>query len=639
MHSVFYLVKKSVPSICVCLLFFNVSVATSFRFVDTHPINHLDSLENWVKRNKTPNTERLKSLIQLERTYTWVNKIKFGSHHAEILSLSTQLKNETGIASYWYLRAYFYYSEIQGHSSVEPVNKALLKFENLHDTSGLLHCYGLLTYMLSNSFGEVVTNNEVLKASYEKKMAVLMQNNTNPYDIIEYHRILANLIYTGIASDYKKMRSLANNTLHYINKHPNLKYAVLTFTTQVAISYWLEGDFATSYKINKKLLATLNKNYIKERVDLIFNFTNDCYDLRKIEEGMFYSWQAIDLLNTFNSHDYEMYEVFYDQIRYFATLNKNYDLSSKMMDSVINYMQLNYEKANNIKMLEQQSLYEFERKQHEISVLEYQKNHSEEKNKYTILLLIVVTIFAGSVVFFAFYLHNLNQKLNASHVARERMFSIIAHDLRRPMHAFQGMNEMINYYLKQGDYKAIEKLSEAIDTSGIKLQKLLDNLLSWALSQREELPYNPSHLLLLPTIESVIELYEKVNFLKNITIEIDCPADLIVYMDVNALELILRNLLDNSFKAIPQNGTIEIVAKRKTEKNIELVITDNAGGIAKDKLEAIQTVFNNPMGATIGENGLGMGLVMVARFMRKNKGKITIQSHNATSIFTLLLPA
>jgi signal transduction histidine kinase len=115
-------------------------------------------------------------------------------------------------------------------------------------------------------------------------------------------------------------------------------------------------------------------------------------------------------------------------------------------------------------------------------------------------------------------LRQANQKLEAAasevedlNKAREQFFGIIAHDLRRPLHAFEGLGKLINHYIASGDQAAITKISGAIDQSSFKIRQLLDNLLHWALSQKEEIPYQPEHIMLRPKLEEIID------FLSNCT--------------------------------------------------------------------------------------------------------------------------
>jgi len=197
--------------------------------------------------------------------------------------------------------------------------------------------------------------------------------------------------------------------------------------------------------------------------------------------------------------------------------------------------------------------------------------------------------------------------------------------LRRPMFAFQNIKTLIGFHLRKQDYAAIEKLSVALDESGVRLQKMLDNLVAWAMSQQEMLPYQPQNLPIGERVQTIVDLYEGVNLLKNVRFEVNIVENLTVYADPNAFDLVVRNLIDNSFKVLSHNGTLKISAQIEADA-VLLQFEDNAGGMSADKSALIQRVFDNPEKAQIGQDGMGMGLVMVGRFVKRNLGRIGIES-------------
>ena len=135
-----------------------------------------------------------------------------------------------------------------------------------------------------------------------------------------------------------------------------------------------------------------------------------------------------------------------------------------------------------------------------------------------------------------------------------------------------------------------------------------------------------------------MDLYAGVNLLKNVHFEVDIADNLTAYADPNAFDLVVRNLIDNSFKALPQAGNLQISAKVEND-SVLVEFKDDAGGMPAYKVAVIQRVFDAPEKAQIGQDGMGMGLIMVARFVKRNHGRIGVESQTGKgTTFSVKLP-
>jgi len=135
-----------------------------------------------------------------------------------------------------------------------------------------------------------------------------------------------------------------------------------------------------------------------------------------------------------------------------------------------------------------------------------------------------------------------------------------------------------------------------------------------------------------------VDLYAGVNLLKNVHFEVDIADNLTAYADPNAFDLVVRNLIDNSFKALPQAGNLQISAKVEND-SVLVEFKDDAGGMPAYKVAVIQRVFDAPEKAQIGQDGMGMGLIMVARFVKRNHGRIGVESQTGKgTTFSVKLP-
>ncbi|MVM40441.1 hypothetical protein GO730_26900 [Spirosoma sp. HMF3257] len=238
-------------------------------------------------------------------------------------------------------------------------------------------------------------------------------------------------------------------------------------------------------------------------------------------------------------------------------------------------------------------------------------------------------------------LNSTNQKLKKLTEAREYFISIIAHDLRRPLHMFQGMNELVSYNLKNQRFDAIEKLAKAIDDAGSNIQFMLDNLLTWALSQREVLPYHPQKLDLYPKLEEATAVFRSLYTKYPVSFSINCPDTLQIYADPNAIELILRNLIANAHKAIDTKpGNISLEAEAYETRQVIIRINDTGSGMSPAQLQTVREVLSHPLDSQTHPISSGLGLILISQFVSINRGRITVDSSLGTGTsFALVLPA
>lgn len=229
------------------------------------------------------------------------------------------------------------------------------------------------------------------------------------------------------------------------------------------------------------------------------------------------------------------------------------------------------------------------------------------------------------------------EELDALNKTKDRLFAIIAHDLRSPMTTFESITQQLDFYIEQNEIERIKGLNQYIKQSSNNLNNLLDNLLSWALIQRNVISYSPQYLYLKKIVKDVLENYTILINNYQIQTKIDIEDSLEIYADENALRTILRNLINNAIKFTPQNGIIKIKSYQQERYTI-IEIKDTGKGISKDRIKNIFKNTFKSMGLR-GEKGTGLGLVLVAEFMEMHKGQIGVLSQeNEGTHITLKFP-
>lgn len=225
------------------------------------------------------------------------------------------------------------------------------------------------------------------------------------------------------------------------------------------------------------------------------------------------------------------------------------------------------------------------------------------------------------------------KELNA---LKDRLFSIISHDLRSPLFSLMGMLNMAKdgHFSENEQKEILDELSKNVEYN----TELLENLLKWANSQLKGSKVIPVDFDLNEVINNKIELYSKTANQKGIRITNRVNPSTFVHADRDMVELIVRNLLTNAIKFSDFSGEVEI-SSYKTEGNIEVCVSDRGVGIAQDVLVKL---FGNQIVTSRGtknEKGTGLGLILCKDFVNMNGGSIWVKSEvNTGSKFFFTLP-
>lgn len=225
-------------------------------------------------------------------------------------------------------------------------------------------------------------------------------------------------------------------------------------------------------------------------------------------------------------------------------------------------------------------------------------------------------------------------ELNA---VKNRLFSIVAHDLKAPIYALRTLfQNMQQYDLPADDIKQLvpEVVNELTYTTS-----LMENLLQWARSQMQADAVKPSLIDVSGLMTEVTKLLRLQAEAKEINVELQSDAGLCAFADKDMINLVLRNLLSNAIKFTPQKGTITI-GMRGVNAGVEIFVRDSGSGIGRDALEKINLSNYYTTKGTAGESGTGLGLMLCREFLHRNGGTMHIESEPGKgSCFAFILPA
>jgi signal transduction histidine kinase len=214
-------------------------------------------------------------------------------------------------------------------------------------------------------------------------------------------------------------------------------------------------------------------------------------------------------------------------------------------------------------------------------------------------------------------------QLEQSNIEKNKLMSIISHDLRTPLMNVQSYLEL----LSQDSVESTERpvIEKALLKSTNNAMEMLSNLLHWSKSQMEGTNVNLLEVNLLTVLIGTLEM-EKLHALKkDISLNYHISPELTVVADVDMLQLVIRNLISNAVKFTPQGGEINIDAQVVADE-CKIMVSDNGNGIAADKQEKIFSIKSEAAYGTNNEKGVGLGLVLCREFIERQSGRIGFES-------------
>ncbi|NBB22307.1 hypothetical protein GVN20_23330 [Runella sp. CRIBMP] len=587
--------------------------AQTFTFSDTYPTNNVDSLESWLKNHPKPTEERLKNLIRLKRTYFFSYPERINRDTLEMRQLSQRLNQPVGKAIVTFWRS----------SNFNEQYQAFKDFEALKDTSGMI--YTLSGLASSNyTINALDKGDKYAAQDFLKKAQQLLKARFNAHDYFILERALLMHQLSTDESNLKERLASLQKALALAQSKPEYEYIRITIKSFIGTGHGYQGDYATSYATFKGLLTQLKPDQTEVNILLSQNLAMDCEELGRYDERLALCNKIAVLLRNYSKKSTPYFFLtLYEMSKEEMDRRGRYQEASAYGDSIATMKDIVYEKQRKEKLIEFQA----QNKQAQIAELTFQTTQTENRNRFILTLLFIAMAVAASLGYLGLRLRQSNTRLNALVLLRDEFIRIIAHDLRRPLHAFYGLSEVFSKLLQRGDQQAIIKLSRSIDQSGLYIRQMLDNLMYWALSQKGNTVISPTSFALQPTLEALVSVYKAVTLLKSVELVYDCAPDLMVHTDTNALDLILRNLIDNATQHTLAQGSIRIEAKPAADPfQVHISLRDSGTGMSEDQLQLVRNVLDTPQRFQPTQQNLGLGLIIISTFAQQAGIKVNVES-------------
>ncbi len=476
---------------------------------------------------------------------------------------------------------------------------------------------------------------------YEQAM-VFLQKSKSIHEEIGNPIFLAETL-SNIASTYADM-----NELDYAMY--NINISIATFEKEKILE-WL----AYCYEIKGKIYLKKNKNtwalyWYKQsellheeieddrgKIDLLNGMTEAYLNLEKDSIAEIHALNAFNLSKKIGlrlgikSSAQKLSKIFKNKKDFEKSLwyHEIYQATYESLSAISN------EKA--LSMLKTRVAYDQQKKQ---LILDNEKALAKQKI-YIYVFIVILFIFA----IITFLIHRneqaqkkLNQQLRHKKTALEekqaylnelnqtknKLFSIIGHDLRGPIGAFQGLLKLFKEgeMTKEEFLNFVPKLKVDIDT----ISFTLNNLLSWGQTQMNGSITKHSVTNLDSIVEENIALLSEIAESKSISLVNRIEPNCQIWSDPNQIDIIIRNLLSNALKFTPNNGQIVIGAIQKI-KTCEIYVKDNGMGMSEDIISKLfEKDSNHTTYGTNNEKGTGLGLSLCKEMVEKNNGKIWVHS-------------
>lgn len=540
------------------------------------------------------------------------------------------------------LNYYFQELELRRKYNINPLNDDFLdQLAKVYTAMGqyekALEYHNRAIQLINNQNNIDKKSKESLIAKYYLKIGVIYYLKENYNKSLEFYKQALNLI-----DKLKDNESLKGKSIIYNN---------------MALNYKSLGSVEKSLEMINKSEDIINKIGLDSYEFYTLTSFSEIYSkLNKFNESEKYLLKAIELAKKEeNSNDeknaiYLLYNLYKKFNKYEMAL-VTYQNYKNMSDSLINLEMTD-------RLVEFQTVYEMEKRNQENEALKTANRLQREKaelERQSFILTSLFSLLVIVVLMVLFYfrkratnvlvlsnitiegqnarLLELNENLRKSestlrhsNTTKDKFISIIAHDLKNPMHSIGfSADLMINYYHNLDDDKKLVHLKGIYKTSN-HAYDLLENLLHWARAQSKAISYEPNNINISEVIKDVVDLSFNSADNKNVSILNNVTKSYDVYVDRNMIETVIRNLLSNSIKFSNENGKIEISLFVIKEYAI-IEVNDNGIGIPEniiDKLFKIEEQISTP--GTMKESGTGLGLLLCKEFVTINRGDIWVES-------------
>jgi signal transduction histidine kinase len=313
---------------------------------------------------------------------------------------------------------------------------------------------------------------------------------------------------------------------------------------------------------------------------------------------------------------YKAKGAFYNQLKAYRKSSENYQNYIHTYDSLFSVLQYQTlsEIKDRFKMTEQMN-----------TINEDLKTHQRDQI-YSILIIVLLVVFAVILFLRNRTIAHLSAELLKSNQSKDKIFSIISHDLISPFNVLLGASEMLMEDLEANDLEEAKSKGVLLQRTSEESYRLISNLLNWSRAQRGSIKLLREELDMSQMMQEVISTLGNQAGLKNIRVNVRSDEGIKVQADKNLIRIVLINLLNNALKFTPSGGAIEM-ALEKQGHGVKVSVKDNGIGMTPERMALLfsdQTLDSLP--GTNNEKGTGLGLLLCKEFVEMHNSHIHVKS-------------
>lgn len=659
----FILVKKFSSAKIILVL---ILLTSSFSFPQKSTI---DSLEN-VLKNANTDSVKINAELDLITLYASVDSTMYEKYLAQLLNDLNNENLKLPYTLYYKIGKFFEYSKNDFYTAIKFYELASSSAKEENNLQLYLEYNGWLGYTILKA-GDFQRATEILLYS------ISFAETNEIINKLPRLYVLTAFAYRDI-SDYEKAEHYFKKTIEISNKIGDSS-DIHTSLHEIGNLFSLRGDYKTANDYHLKALEIRKRQNLENL--LVFSYNDISYNyiqLDSLDKAMQFANLAENCALKLNNK-WILFHVYINKLIINKKLNKvaeaekilrkmreiagelrtkpvysdlyfhHYDFykSINRFQDALKYHELylaykdslsNDEIKKNIYNLDKK----YESAQKDLEILKSQEFIKRQRIIIITIIIFLIVVFIFLLIFYKQYrqIKKVNQQLekqkqeiqkyaeelNYLNKTKDKLFSIIAHDLRSPFTVIQGFSNVLIKDLPNLSPEEAKNYLQCIYQSSVNTLELLDKLLLWAKKQSGQINFKPENIKLKPIIIDTVEFLKSAANFKNIQINYSVPDELYITADREMLKTILRNLIHNSIKYTKNNGKVNITADKKESSTI-IKIEDNGIGMNETTQKNLFEIDSKKtVPGTEGEKGSGLGLLICYEFIKAHNGTISFES-------------
>lgn len=565
-------------------------------------------------------------------------------YFSKALEIRKELKSNKGIGMSYNNIGSLYWRWGNYEKALENFQHALVYREIEKDTHGIV--------LILNNLGLVYQKINQLEKALEYLNDALRISNQSKFTFgkaYTYHNL------GMLHSEKKEYNTALQYSLKSLDCYNSIKEmgGIISSLNDLGEYYENMGSLSVAFQYFQKALTTAQDAEDRfSTANTLFNLGRISFKLKDQNKAMFFLEQSIAM-----AQKQGLKELIMNNYQYLSKIHseqKNYEkafltlsLYNALKDTLYNE-KLMTDQAN------QRVKFETEKKINENKYLRNEnilKQAEIEKQKLLTNLLILASFIILMILFAIYRLYYLkkknhqqiieqkneleklnslldsqNKELFEINKTKDKLFSVVAHDLKNPFQALIGYSDILSNELDTLEREKIKTYAKNINLSARNLLSLTRNLLDWARIQSNKIVLQPQEINIKSVLDELISIYHFNIVEKSITVINEINADIKVVADKQMLNTVIRNLLSNAIKFSNNDGFVK-TSSEVLGNEVIITIEDSGVGIPENEINLLFNINTNfSRGGTNNEKGTGLGLILCKDFVEKCGGRIWVES-------------